>query len=53
MSSTQRVYERHKTDYYVTPKQDVIHFLNIAKKKLNGILKITLKHLWYEKTPIR
>jgi hypothetical protein len=28
MSSTNRGYNRHKSDYYVTPKNDVIMFLN-------------------------
>jgi hypothetical protein len=29
MSSTNRGYERHKTDYYVTPKQPIKDFLSI------------------------
>lgn len=33
MSSTNRGYKRHKSDYYVTPQEDIIKFLNEFEKE--------------------
>jgi len=40
MSSTLRGYERHKSDYYITPVDEIIKFLNEFKEieKLNGFI---------------
>lgn len=32
MSSTNRGYERHKTDYYITPQKDIEEFFNAWKE---------------------
>ena len=38
MSSTNRGYDRHKSDYYVTPKKDVDLFLNEFSEKENKLM---------------
>lgn len=34
MSSTNRGYDRHKSDYYVTPQKDVEHFMDYFQSKV-------------------
>jgi hypothetical protein len=40
MSSTLRGYDRHKSDYYVTPIKQIVKFLNEFQKieKINGVI---------------
>jgi len=44
MSSTNRGYERHKTDYYVTPTQEISRFLIACKQYMPEVLNYQRIH---------